>query len=199
MIPVLRHDFPIATERRQVLPAALPFACGLAAGTRVETADGLVAVEDLVPGQLLETTEGHQPLLRLLRCLPGSPSATSQVMLPAGILGRGKPLILAAEQEIVVSGWIAELHFGADAVTLTPAMLLRQGLARVVGPAQETSLYMPVVARPSAVYAGALALTIACVGGETAQDHDAALPGTIELNDAEAALVLSLLGAATLH
>lgn len=198
MIPMLRHETIAPTDRRALLGVAMPTGVGLAAGTRVETLAGVVAVEDLVPGMLLDTTAGPQPVLRVLVCRPGMPSAAEQVMLPAGTVGRGLPLVLAAEQEIVVTGWIAELHFGADSVVLTPEMLRRAGVAQAVAGTDEQTLYLPVVAAPCAVYAGAIALTLGCAAPDAAL-QDSALPGSIELSDAEAALVMSLLGTKTLH
>lgn len=198
MIPMLRHETITPLDRRALLSVAMPAGVGLAAGTKVETLSGVVAVEDLVPGMVLDTTEGPQQVLRVLACRPGTPSAAEQVVLTGGMAGRGRPLVLAAEQEIVVTGWIAELHFGADAVVLTGAMLRRMGMASSVAAPAEATLYLPVVAKPCAVYAGAIALTLGCIASDVVP-CDSALPGSIEVTDAEAALVMSLLGTKTLH
>lgn len=198
MIPMLRHETITSTDRRALLSVAMPAGFGLSMGTRVETTTGVVAVEDLVPGMVLDTTEGPQTVLRVLVCRPGSPAATRQVMLPAGPLGRGRPLVLAADQEIVVTGWIAELHFGVEAVVMTPAMLRRQGLAQDVAALDEQVLYLPVVSKPCAVFAGAVALSLGCAASG-ASLADSALPGSIDLTDAEAALTMSLLGTTTVH
>ena len=198
MIPMLRHETIAPLDRRALLGVSMPAGVGLAAGTRVETLAGVVAVEDLEPGMVLDTTEGPQPVLRVLACRPGLPAAAEQLSIAAGATGRGRPLVLAADQEIVVTGWIAELHFGADAVVLTAEMLRRQGLAQPVAPDAEATLYLPVVAKPCAVYAGAVALTLGCIASD-AVPSDSALPGSIDLTDAEAALVMSLLGTKTLH
>ena len=195
-MPHLETNAP--SYRRGLLSASIPAGVGMAAGTRVETMTGSVAVEDLVPGMVLDTTEGPQTVLRVVACRPGTPAAGEQVEIVSGVAGRGRPLVLAAEQRIVVSGWIAELHFGVDAVEMTAGTLRHAGFARTVSGMAEATLYLPIVSRPCAVYAGAIALSLGCVA-QDALAEDSALSDSLVLTDAEAALVMSLLGTKTLH
>lgn len=198
MIPMLRQDTTLPLDRRAPLALSMPAGVGFAAGTRVETQAGAVAVERLVPGMVLDTTEGPQTVLRVVACRPGAPAASEQVEIAPGLIGRGRRLVLAAGQEIVVTGWIAELHFGAGSVAMTAGLLRDAGLARDVDAAAEATLYLPILSRPCAVYAGAIALTSGCVA-TGASPQDSAGTEVRRLSAPEAALVVSLLGTTTLH
>ena len=87
------------------------------AGTRIETAHGLVAVEDLREGMLIETMDnGLQPLRRVLRKTVAGIGALTPVVIEAGVFGNARALRLSPHHRMVVSGWRAELVTGAPEV-----------------------------------------------------------------------------------
>lgn len=87
------------------------------AGTRIETAAGLVAVEDLRDGMLIETMDnGLQPLRRVLRKKVVGTGALTPVVIEAGVFGNARALRLSPHHRMVVSGWRAELLTGEPEV-----------------------------------------------------------------------------------
>jgi hypothetical protein len=103
-----------------------------AAGTRIRTEAGPVAIEDLAVGDLVLTqSHGLQPL-RWIFSHTQSPERQRAkpnlrpIVIAAGALGHGLPkrdLRVSAQHRIAVSGKIAERMFGAVAV-LVPAIHL---------------------------------------------------------------------------
>lgn len=98
------------------------------AGTRIETAGGLVAVEDLRDGMMIETMDhGLQPLRRVLRKRVAGTGALTPVVIAAGVFGNARALRLSPHHRMVVSGWRAELMTG-EAEVLAAAGDLVDGL-----------------------------------------------------------------------
>ena len=109
-------------------------------GTRIDTIEGPLAVEDLRPGDLVLTRDnGFQPVRwvgrRLLGCdeLRAAPSLCP-VRIAPGALGRGLPergLVVSPQHRVLLSGSTVELMFGEGEV-LAPALHLvgRPGIAR---------------------------------------------------------------------
>lgn len=101
-------------------------------GTLIETADGPVPVETLLPGDLVLTRDnGLQPLRWVGRAplsaarLASHPELRPIVFAP-GSLGEGLParqMSLSPQHRLLVSGWQAELLFAQDEV-LVPALAL---------------------------------------------------------------------------
>ncbi|QHQ34504.1 Hint domain-containing protein [Algicella marina] len=85
----------------------------LAAGTLVETADGLVAVEDLVAGDLVVTKDrGLQPVRYIaMRTVPAI-GVTAPVVIATGALGNTRDLIVSPNHRMAVSGARVEALFG---------------------------------------------------------------------------------------
>jgi Ca2+-binding RTX toxin-like protein len=110
------------------------------AGTRLATAEGGRAVEDLRPGMRLRTRDhGLQPLRWIGRRalsaadLARAP-ALSPVRLGAGALGRGLPrraLLVSPQHRVLLGGPAVQLLFGAEAVLVAAHHLLgRPGITR---------------------------------------------------------------------
>jgi Hint domain len=105
------------------------------AGTLIETPDGLRRVEDLRPGDLVQTADdGAQPIRwvgqRTIRqsAMAGDPRLWP-VTIRAGAFGPGQPsrdLKVSRQHRILRSGWSCELHFGEPEV-LVPAHRLVNG------------------------------------------------------------------------
>lgn len=95
------------------------------AGTRIETAEGLVAVEDLRCGMMIETMDhGLQPLRRVLRKRVAGKGALTPVVIAAGVFGNARPLRLSPHHRMVVSGWRAELVTGEPEVLVAAGDLV---------------------------------------------------------------------------
>ncbi|MBD1202766.1 MAG: Hint domain-containing protein [Rhodobacteraceae bacterium] len=87
------------------------------AGTRIETEVGLVAVEDLRDGMLVETMDnGLQPLRRVLCKRVAGIGSLAPVVIEAGVFGNARALRLSPHHRMVVSGWRAELLTGEPEV-----------------------------------------------------------------------------------
>ena len=85
--------------------AATQLAC-LARGTRVETAAGLVAVEDLVDGTLIETMDhGLQPVRRVLSKVVDGTGTLAPVVIGTGVLGNAVPLRVSPHHRMAARGW----------------------------------------------------------------------------------------------
>lgn len=144
------------------LPAQ-PAPYGLAAGTRLATGQGAAPVEELSPGDMIETTAGPQRLLRVLRQTVGLMLEDRQVELPAGLLGLCAPLVVSAGQRIVLRDARALRHFETDAVQMTAGALADAGLARELDPVAQRTLYLPVVLCASEAPLGPVALSLVSV------------------------------------
>ncbi|WP_051539741.1 Hint domain-containing protein [Sulfitobacter sp. 20_GPM-1509m] len=101
-------------------------------GTRIDTAKGRVAVEDLAVGDRVHTLDsGLQPIRwlgsrRLNRHDLDRAPDLRPIRLAAGALGPHCPddaLVVSPQHRVLVTGWKAELHFGQPEV-LVPAKSL---------------------------------------------------------------------------
>ncbi len=96
-----------------------------ARGTRIETATGFVAVEDLRDGMLIETMDhGLQPVRRVLSKAVDGRGALAPVVFAAGVLGNVRALRVSPHHRMVVSGWRAELLTGEPEVLAAAADLV---------------------------------------------------------------------------
>lgn len=88
-----------------------------AAGTRIETTRGPVAVEALAEGDLVLTADhGPQPLRRILSKRVAAEGALAPVCITAGTLGNTADLLVSPHHRMVVTGWQAELLTGESEV-----------------------------------------------------------------------------------
>lgn len=109
-------------------------------GTRIETAEGLVAIEEIEEGMLVETLDrGLQPVRRVLSKTVDARGRLAPVVLEAGVLGNSRPIRVSPHHRMVVTGWRAELLTGEPEV-LAAAVDLVDG-ARVRVEPQETAEY----------------------------------------------------------
>ena len=124
-----------------------------AAGTRIETAEGLIAVEDLREGMRVETMDrGLQPLRRVLAKTVSGMGALAPVVIEAGVLGNGRALRLSPHHRMVVSGWRAELLTGEPEV-LAKARDLLDGRRVRVEPVAEVTYFHLLFDRHEIVFA----------------------------------------------
>jgi Hint domain-containing protein len=104
----------------------------VARGTRIATRTGAVPVEDLLPGDLIETLDGgFQPVRWIGSRRIGAPEMRADgrlrpVRIRAGALGGGRPLrdlVVSPQHRVYLEDWRAELLFGENQV-LVPAKSL---------------------------------------------------------------------------
>ncbi len=111
-----------------------------AAGTLIDTPDGLRAVETLAKGDVVTTlANGSRPLrwvgrrrvpvLELLAA-PG----LRPVEFATGVVGNGRPLLVSPQQRMLIDDWRAEVYFGEDRVLVAAQALVDDRAARVLLP-----------------------------------------------------------------
>jgi hypothetical protein len=104
-----------------------------ARGTRIETAAGFVAVEDLRDGMMIETMDnGLQPVRRVLSKRVDGRGALAPVEIAAGVLGNVRAVRVSPHHRMVVTGWRAELLTGEPEVLAAAADLVDGDRVRVV-------------------------------------------------------------------
>lgn len=122
-------------------------------GTRIETAEGLMPVEDLRAGMLIETMDhGLQPLRRVLSKRVDGTGALAPVVIAAGVFGTARPLRLSPHHRMVVSGWRAELLTG-EAEVLAAAGDLVDGRRVRVEPVAEAEYFHLLMDRHEIIFA----------------------------------------------
>ncbi|WP_428544758.1 Hint domain-containing protein [Profundibacter sp.] len=96
-------------------------------GTKIETADGPVAVEDLKTGDMVRTVDnGLQPLRWIGRRTVPAENAFAPILIRKGALGNTEDLRVSPQHRVLLSGWRAEINLGLPEV-LAPAKSLING------------------------------------------------------------------------
>ncbi len=108
------------------------FVC-FTAGTLIQTAQGPVAVEALVPGdRVLTADHGLRPLRWIgQRRLAGTGRA-APVLICARALGNDRDLRVSQQHRMLLTGWRAELFTGESEVLVAARHLVNDGTIRVV-------------------------------------------------------------------
>lgn len=103
-----------------------PVVC-FCAETRVQTPDGQRRIADLEPGDLVDTLDnGAQPVRWIGHRRVPAAGNLAPVRFATGAIGNTRPLLVSPQHRILISGWKAQLMFGADEV-LVPARKLING------------------------------------------------------------------------
>ena len=120
------------------------------AGTLIDTAQGLVAVQDLRVGDAVWTLDaGYQPLRWIgTRRISGAQMQADPRLCPvvfaAGSLGDGLPkraMAVSPQHRICVTGWRAEMHFGSHEVLVPAISLVNDQTIRQAGPREVTYVH----------------------------------------------------------
>ena len=98
------------------------------AGARIDTARGLVPVEDVEVGDLVLTLDdGFQPVRWCGARRVLSQGSLAAVRIPAGALGDHGALAVSPQHRLYLTGWRAELYCGEAEVLVKAAHLVRTG------------------------------------------------------------------------
>lgn len=102
------------------------------AGTRIKTANGEVAVNDLVPGdRVLTLDHGYQPV-RWVGCSRRlAVGRLAPVRICAGALGNDRDLLVSPQHRVLLRGWQATLMFGEGEVLVAAKALVNDHSIRV--------------------------------------------------------------------
>ncbi len=101
-----------------------------AAGTRIATPQGAITVEDLQPGDLVQTLDnGLQPLREVLSTTVPAEGRFAPVVIAAGTCGNEHDLMLSPQHRMLFTGARAELLFGESEVLVAACHLIEAGLA----------------------------------------------------------------------
>jgi hypothetical protein len=83
------------------------------AGTMIRVPDGAVPVETLAPEDWVETLDqGPQPLRWIGKRTVDGTGDFAPIRIAKGALGNSRTLRVSPQHRMLISGWLAELHFG---------------------------------------------------------------------------------------
>lgn len=95
------------------------------AGTLIRVPGGTVPVEELKAGDLVETMDHGPQVLRWIgRQEVVGRGDLAPVTIAAGVLGNDRDLAVSPEHRMLLTGWLAELHFGEDEVLVAAKHLV---------------------------------------------------------------------------
>ncbi len=96
-----------------------------AAGTWVETVDGVRQIETLKTGDLIPTRDnGLQPILWIGRQIVDGAGKNAPVRFCKGAIGNDCELLVSPNHRMLITGWRAQLFFGEDEVLVEAKHLL---------------------------------------------------------------------------
>lgn len=101
-------------------------------GTLIDTPRGGVLVEDLSVGDMITTAEGGAEAIRWIgrRTFPAT-GVWAPVVFETGAIGNSRELRVSRQHRLLLTGWKAQMHFGAEAVWVPAVHFLMQDRVRV--------------------------------------------------------------------
>lgn len=101
------------------------FVTCFAAGTRIATPGGEVAIEHLRAGDLVLTADGGPRVIRWAGARKvEARGALAPIRIAAGTLGNRRDLLVSPQHRMLLTGWRAELLFGTDEVLVAACHLV---------------------------------------------------------------------------
>ncbi|HID67294.1 MAG TPA: Hint domain-containing protein, partial [Roseibacterium sp.] len=96
-------------------------------GTMILTVDGEKAVEDLRPGDRIETRDnGPQPIRWIGTRTIAAEGRFAPVAIEAGTFGMHRRLVVSPQHRVMLTHWMAELMFGEDEVLVAAKDLVNE-------------------------------------------------------------------------
>lgn len=100
-------------------------------GTRILTAEGERAIEDLAPGDLVFTLDhGYQPIRWIGSSTVAGKGRFAPIVIEAGALGNSRRLAVSPQHRMLLSGWQAELLFDEPEVLVAAKLLINDSTIR---------------------------------------------------------------------
>lgn len=104
-------------------------------GTMILTQDGEKPVEDLTPGDMVETRDnGAQPIRWIGSRTVAAEGRFAPVVIEAGTFGLHRRLVVSPQHRVMLTHWMAELMFGEDEVLVAAKDLVNDCSVRVLAP-----------------------------------------------------------------
>jgi len=114
-----------------------------AAGTRIRTGRGEVAVEALQAGDLVETRDhGAQPIRWIGQRRVAAVGAHAPVVIEAGTFGNHGRVVVSPQHRVLLTHWMAELMFGEDEVLVAARDLVNGCSVRVLEGGEVTYVHL---------------------------------------------------------
>ncbi|MGB8811840.1 MAG: Hint domain-containing protein [Paracoccaceae bacterium] len=145
------------------------------AGTRILTQDGEVAVETLVPGDLVMThDDGLQPLRWIGRRVVAAVGDFAPIRIRAGTFGAHRTLLLSPQHRVLIRDSLAELLFGEEEVLVAAKDLVndRSVTVRAGGEVEYVHLLFD---RHQVIYSEGLATESFLPGPQTTRSFERAI------------------------
>lgn len=102
-------------------------------GTLIRTTDGDKRVEDLRPGDRVDTRDnGPQPIRWIGSRMVAASGRFAPVAIEAGTFGRHRRLVVSPQHRVLLTHWMAELMFGEDEVLVAAKDLVNECSVRVL-------------------------------------------------------------------
>jgi hypothetical protein len=144
------------------------------AGTRIDTALGPIAVEQIRVGDLVETLDdGYQPVLWCGARRVRSQGRMAAVTIPAGMFGDHAQVRVSPQHRLYLAGWRAQLYCGTPEVLVKAVHLVRAGLLAQDHTGTEISYHHLLFDRHQIICAEGLWSESYLPGPQTLPGHDA--------------------------
>ncbi len=102
-------------------------------GTMILTDQGEKPVEDLAPGDMVETRDnGLQPIRWIGTRTVAAEGRLAPVVIEAGTFGMHRRLVVSPQHRVMLTHWMAELMFGEDEVLVAAKDLVNECSVRVL-------------------------------------------------------------------
>lgn len=138
------------------------------AGTLIRTPDGEVPVEDLQPGDLVETfDDGPQPIRWAGNRTVPAQGALAPIRIRAGVFGPHGTLLVSPQHRVLVRDAMAEMLFGADEVLVAAKDLVNDMTVRQIDGGNVTYVHL-LFDRHQVIWSNGLATESFFLGPQTA-------------------------------
>lgn len=143
------------------------------AGTMIQTADGLRAVETLTPGDMVMTRDdGLQPVRWIGQRTVAATGKLAPIRIEANVLGTHGALMLSPLHRVLIKDAVAELLFGEDEVLVAARDLVNDRTIRPVEGGEVTYVHV-MFDQHQVIYSEGLATESFLPGPQTTKSFEA--------------------------